>query len=87
MRNHKENKHNSRMMLVMMLFCAAPLLLIVVFGAGGKALGASSWVIFGGIAVMVAIHFLLMSRGRKHSDEGQAIIRDNKTHSGHGCCH
>ncbi len=83
------------MMWMMAICCAVPLLLIFVFGAGGRALGAPSWIIFGGVAVMVIAHFFMMGRSHKHSDEEQPIAneednknsKDKKDHSGHGCCH
>jgi len=83
------------MMWVMMICCALPLL-ILGFGLGGKALGASTWVIFGGVAVMIVAHFYMMGRSHKRSDAEQEIAdgedknknsKDNKNHSGHGCCH
>ena len=93
---HDHNgKGNNSMMWMMAICCAVPLLLIFVFGAGGRALGAPSWIIFGGVAVMVIAHFFMMGRSHKHSDEEQPIAneednknsKDKKDHSGHGCCH
>ena len=93
---HDHNgKGNNSMMWMMAICCAVPLLLIFVFGAGGRALGAPSWIIFGGVAVMVIAHFFMMGRSHKHSDEEQPIVneednknsKDKKDHSGHGCCH
>ncbi len=81
------------MMWVMMICCAVPLLLIVLFGLGGKALGAPTWIILGVIAVMVIFHFVSMGRSHKNSDEEQPAEgeqkdgKDHKDHSGHGCCH
>ena len=95
MHNHDE-KDGNWMMWAMMLCCAVPLVLILLFGLGGKALGASTWVILGGIAVMLATHFLMMGRSHKRSnkehgvagEEGKNIDdKDGKTHDGHGCCH
>ena len=95
MHNH-EGKDGSWMMWVMMICCAIPLLLIVLFGFGGKAFGAPTWVVVGGIAVMVIAHFFMMSRTHKHSDEKKSITdgetenkdrKDKKDHPGHGCCH
>jgi fatty acid desaturase len=91
MHNHDE-KNDNWMMWVMMLCCAVPLLLIVFFGLGGKALGAPTWVVLGGIAVMVIAHFFMMGKSHNHSDEEQSAIgegknKDSKDHSGHGCCH
>lgn len=82
-------------MWAMMLCCALPFF-ILIFGLGGKALGASTWIIFGGIAVMIIAHLFLAGRRHKHSDERQAIFGEegkdkndgnNKNRSGHGCCH
>ncbi len=92
MRNH-DGKDDSWMMWVMMICCAVPLLLIILFSLGGKAFGAPTWIVIGGIAVMVVAHFFMMGRSHKHSDEeqpgadGEAKDKDNKDHSGHGCCH
>jgi len=85
MHNHNE-KNNNWMMWAMMLCCALPLLLILVFGVSGKALGSPTWVIFGGVAVMIIIHFFMMSRSHKQSDE-KPTGENDKNHSGHGCCH
>ena len=95
MHNHN-GKDDSWMMWVMMICCAIPLLAIVLFGFGGKAFGAPTWVVLGGIAVMVIAHFFLMGRSHKNSDEEKSITdgesenkdnKDKKDHSGHGCCH
>ena len=95
MHNHN-GKHDIWMMLVMMICCAVPLLVIVLFGFGGKDFGAPTWVIIGGIAVMIVAHFFMMGKSHKHSDneqpgtDGEAKNKDdkdNKDHSGHGCCH
>ena len=95
MHNH-DGKDGNWMMWVMMVCCAVPLLLIVLFGLGGKAFGASTWVVIGGIAVMVIAHFFIMGRSHKHSDEEKLVTggedenkgsKDKKDHSGHGCCH
>ena len=66
MHNHGGDK---RMMWMMALCCAIPLILIFTFGVGGQASGAPSWVVFGGIAAMVAAHFFMMGKSHKHSDE------------------
>ncbi|KKR61491.1 MAG: hypothetical protein UU01_C0020G0009 [Parcubacteria group bacterium GW2011_GWA2_40_37] len=59
MHNH-DGKGNNNMMWMMVICCAVPLLLLIfVGGTGGRALGASSWVIFGGVAVMVIAHFFM----------------------------
>ena len=71
MHNH-DGKGNNSMMWMMIICCAVPLLLIVLFGFGGKAFGVSTWVIFGGIGVMVLAHFFMMGKSHKHdsgSDE------------------
>lgn len=94
MHNH-DNKQGggNGMMWMMVLCCAIPLFLILVVGAGGKALGAPTWFVLGGIAGMVITHFFMMGKSHKHSDEDHEISgegnkdsKDNKTHSGHGCC-
>lgn len=92
MHNH-DGKDGSWMMWVMMICCAVPLLLIVLFGLGGKAFGAPTWVVIGGVAVMVIAHFFMMGRSHKHSDDEKSVTgeedgnKDKKDHSGHGCCH
>ena len=62
-------KHDNGMMWMMVLCCALPLVLIFVFGAGGRALGAPTWLILGGIGVMTLLHFFMMCKSHKHSDE------------------
>ena len=91
MHNH-DGKDGNWMMWVMMICCAVPLLLIVLFGLGGKAFGAPTWVVIGGIAVMIIAHFFMMGKSHKHSDEKQDLNsedknKDKKDHSGSGCCH
>lgn len=80
-------------MWAMMICCAVPLLLIVLFGLGGKALGAPTWIVLGGIAVMVIARFFMMGRSHKHSDKDQSTDGEDKNkddkgkdNSGHGCC-
>lgn len=82
------------MMWAMMICCAVPFLLIVLFGLGGKTLGAPTWIVIGGVAVMMIAHFFMMGRSHKHSDEDQTADEEDKNkdgkdkdHSGHGCCH
>ena len=88
MYNHN-GKDDSWMMWVMMICCAVPLLIIVLFGFGGKAFGAPTWAVLGGIAVMIVAHFFMMGRSHKHSggEDKNKDGKDNKNHSGHGCCH
>ncbi|MEK7543212.1 MAG: hypothetical protein AAB503_02825 [Patescibacteria group bacterium] len=85
----------------MMVCCALPLVLVFVFSAGGKALGASPWIIFSGITAMVIVHFFTMGGSRKHPDgekhetiDSGSKNKDSKDdspqaggHSKHGCCH
>ena len=93
MHNHeKDGKGMGSMMWMMVICCAIPLVLILLFGLGGKAVGFSTWVIFGGVAVMMLAHFFIMGKSHKHSDEKQGLNdedknKDNKNNSGHGCCH
>ena len=92
-----DRKGNNSMMWMMVICCAVPLLLLLFIGTGGRALGASSWVIFGGVAVMVIAHFFMIGKSHKHddsSDEKHEITgeenkdnKNDKNHSGHGCCH
>lgn len=94
MHDHDNNdKGMGSMTWMMVICCAVPLVLVLIFGLGGKALGASSWVIFGGVAVMILAHFFMM-RGHGHSNEEHKMNegedknnKDHKNHSGHGCCH
>ena len=95
MHNHN-GKDGNWMMWLMMICCTVPLVLIVLFGLGGKAFGAPTWVVIGGITVMVIAHFFMMGRSHKHSDEEKSITdgevenkdsKNKKDHSGHGCCH
>ena len=87
--NHNDNKQGSGngMMWMMVLCCAIPLVFILLFGTGGKALGAPTWIVFGGIAVMIIAHFFMMGKSRGHSGDKNKDDKENKTHSGHGCCH
>lgn len=80
---------------MMIACCVIPLILVLVLGTGAKTLGASSWTIFGGVAVMLLAHSFMM-RGRGHSNKEQGKQDDadkedknkkDKNHSGHGCCH
>ncbi|KKS77542.1 MAG: hypothetical protein UV88_C0003G0006 [Parcubacteria group bacterium GW2011_GWA1_43_21] len=80
MPNHDENKNFSRLMWLMMLCCALPFLFIILFGAGGQILETPIWFIFGGMAIMMIIHFLMMKKTHKNSDG------EDKNHSDHGCC-
>lgn len=84
------------MMWVMALCFAIPLVLILIFSAGGKALGTTTWVVLGAMAVMMVAHFFMMGKSNKHSDKDQNIAgkddknrddKDDKDHSGHRCCH
>lgn len=91
MHNHDNDKQSSWMMWAMMICCALPIF-ILIFGLGGKALGVQTWVVIGGVAVMIIVHFFMM-RSHKHIDEKQKMAdkeekdKDHKTHSGKGCCH
>ena len=96
MHSHDDNRQGNGMMWMMVLCCAIPLVLVLIFGAGGKALGAPTWIVFGGIVVMIIAHFFMMGKSHKHSDEDHEVTntddknkddKNNKTHSGHGCCH
>ncbi len=93
-----DKKSNKNMMWMMAICCGLPLLLILVVGGGGRALGASTWVVFGGMAVMILAHFFMMGKhkGNGNSDEKDKLTgeedknkdnKDDKNHSGHGCCH
>ncbi len=80
-------------MWMMVLCCALPLALILFLGTGRALSGIPSWVVLGGVALMVLTHFVMMNRSRRHSDEKQQTIgeentnKNEKNHSGHGCCH
>lgn len=93
MHNH-DGKDGSWMMWAIMICCAVPLLLLVLFGLGGRAFRAATWVVIGGAAVMIIAHFFIMGRSHKHSDKEQPADEEDKNkdgkdenHSGHGCCH
>jgi cell division protein FtsW (lipid II flippase) len=83
MHNHDNDKQSSWMIWIMVICCAVPLLFVVLFGIGGKASGAPIWIIIGGVVVMIGTHFFMMGRSRRRSDSE----KDDKTHSGRGCCH
>ena len=92
MHNHdNDDKGMKSMMWMMVICCAVPLVLIVFLGAGGKALGAPTWIVLGGIAVMVVGHFFMMGR-HKHSDSSdEKKVTDGKENpdkkdSDHSCC-
>ena len=80
MHNHDNNgKGMKSMMWMMVICCAVPLLLIVFLGAGGKALGAPTWVVLGGIAVMVVAHFFMMGKSHKqHNEKNEIEGKDEK---------
>lgn len=81
MHNHN-GKDGNWMMWVMMICCAVPLL-IVLFGLGGKAFGAPTWIVLGGVAVMLIAHFWMMSKKHKdHNIDGKA--KDEDQHGGSG---
>jgi cell division protein FtsW (lipid II flippase) len=82
MHNHDE-KDGSWMMWVMMICCAVPLLLIALFGLGGKAFGAPTWVVIGGVAVMVIAHFWMMSK--KHKDHNEDSKSKDEHQHGDSC--
>ena len=97
MHNH-DGKNNKSMMWMMVICCAVPLVPILFVGGAGKALGGSSWVVFGGITAMILAHFFMMGKhkGNGNSDEKKELHgeenknkdnKDDKSHSGHGCCH
>lgn len=88
-----KDKGMGSMMWMMIICCAVPLVLILLFGLGGKSLGGPNWIVFGGVAVMLLVHFFMM-RGHGHSNEGhdkQGIAdgedKKDKNHSNHGSCH
>lgn len=89
-----DNKGMKSMMWMMAICCGLPLILFLFVGAGGIAAGASKWLVFGIIALMVVAHIFMMRRGHKHPDQTQdnnAVKTDEKNdkdgHSGHSCCH
>ena len=99
MHDHNNNDNGIKsMMWMMVICCAVPLALILFFGVGGKALGAPTWVVFGGVAVMIAIHLFMMNKLHKRGDEEHDMSKENgeqnldykkdsKNHSSHGRCH
>lgn len=99
MHDHNNNDKGTKSMIWMMVICGAVLLLLIlVLGAGGKALGAPTWVVFGGVALMIGAHLFMMGRSHKHEDEERDTAKgneeqnsddkkDSKNHSGHDCCH
>ena len=92
MHNHDKGNGNSTMWM-MMICCVVPVLLIALFGLGGKYLGAPTWVVIGGIGVMIIAHYFMMGRSHKHSGGGKSATdgdcdhKDKNDHSDHGCCH
>ena len=93
--NNKDDMHKG-MLWMMVVCCGVPLVLVLVFGAGGTALGAPAWVMFGFVAIMLVVHFSRMGISHMHSDKGHGVVdeegrnkdgKDNTTNSGHGCCH
>lgn len=97
MHDHNNNDNGMKSMMWMMIICcAAPLVLILIFGAGGKALGAPTWTVFGVIAVMMLTHFFMMRKSHNHSDGKNETAedtnvnkddKDKKNNSNHGRCH
>ena len=100
MHNHNSEKgHDSKMMWMMVICCVAPILFITLLGSGVATVGVSKWVIFGGIAVLVIVHFFIMGRSRKCCSNKPEIIdakdagkdtkdeNSDKTDSSKGCCH
>ena len=69
----------------MMVCCGLPLLLLIILAVGGKSLGVSTQSILGWVGFMLVLH-LIMMRPRKSSPK-EHDGKDNKDHSGHGCCH
>lgn len=91
-----DEKNNNGMMWMMVLCCVLPLLLVGIFGAGGKAISAPTWLIFAGIIVMVVVHFVMMRKTHKHSDVQHDVTdtdtkkqhtKNDTSHSEHGNCH
>ena len=98
MHDHNNGKGNNSMMWMMAICCGLPLLLILFVGGGGRTLGASTWVVFGGMAVMILAHFFMIGKhkhgsdsDKKHEMTGEENKDENskndKNNSGHGCCH
>ena len=96
MHNHDDGSDN-RMKWGMVLCCGLPLLFFLFWLFGGKIISASSWITWGGIALMVGVHIFMMAGMHKHADDehdvveeedgGKEKVNDKNTHSGHGCCH
>lgn len=96
MHNHDE-KGRRWMKWGMMLCCIVPILAIGLWGFGGRALGASSWITWGGIGLMVGLHMFMMKGTHRHSGDdhdmkngGDNSIEkksDKKPGSGGGGCH
>lgn len=90
-----KNDGHKGMMWMMAICCGLPILFILASGASGKALGAPTWAVFGGIAVMLAVHFFAMGGSRKHADKSESALSEvdkkekkgDTTSSDHGCCH
>lgn len=87
MHNHDNHKENSWMMWAMLLCCLGPVFLVLFFGAGVTAGGISPWIVIGAVAVVAILHFVMMKRSHKHTQEQSHESGNKDEHSGHGCCH
>ncbi len=85
---HDHNNKSNKWMMWMMVLCFVLPLLIFFFGARSKTFGASSWLVFGIMAVFMIAHFILMGRHRHSDKEKMGTNTEDKNdtlHSGHGC--
>ena len=88
---HDDNNNNGfggkGMMWMMVLCCALPFLLILTVGAGGRALGASNWIILGAVVVMAAVHLYMMWKSHKSKDNPDNSSDKKDEPKKHDCCH
>lgn len=93
-----DSKGGNRMKWGMILCCGLPLLVVIIWAFGGKAIGAFSWVTWGGIVLMVGVHIVMMMGSHKQDrnendskesggDTTKVEEVNKKPYSGGGCCH
>lgn len=92
MPNQNSSDHSSKMMWLMILCCALPVIIFSLFG--GQAIGAlvwpglggSAWLIFGVLAVFLAVHLWLMKKSANHPAPPGNGKKSDDSRSHHDCC-